>query len=210
MRVSVRLFAALREVAGSRLQVELGPGSRAADAWSACVELFPGLRPHTEYVRVARNAAYAAWDVPLADGDEVAFLPPVSGGSGVTRLTDGPINLEELEGVADQRHGAVVRFVGRVRGDGEDGRSVVELEYEAYPEMAEAVLREIVCEAEERWQGSVVAAVHRTGRVPLGEPTVAIVAAAPHRAEAYEANRYVIEEIKRRLPLWKRERFVDR
>lgn len=210
MRVSVRLFAALREVAGHRLELELAEESRAADAWSACAELFPDLRPHTEYIRVARNAAYAPWDVPLADGDELAFLPPVSGGSGVVRLTDGPINLEELQAVADQRHGAVATFVGRVRGDGKDGRSVVELEYEAYPEMAEAVLREIVREAEERWLGSVVAAVHRTGRVPLGEPTVAIVAAAPHRAEAYEANRYVIEEIKRRLPLWKRERLVDR
>ena len=100
-------------------------------------------------------------------------------------------------------------FVGRARSSADDGREVLELEYEAYPEMADSVLAEIVAEVERRWDGVAVAVVHRVGVVPIGEAAVAIVTAAPHRGAAYEANRYVIEAIKERLPIWKRERFAD-
>jgi molybdopterin synthase catalytic subunit len=111
--------------------------------------------------------------------------------------------------VAATGHGALVTFIGRARNRADDGREVLALEYEAYPEMATAVLAEIVGEAQERWAGCVAAVVHRVGAVPLGEAAVAIVTAAPHRSEAYEANRFVIEAIKERLPIWKRERFAD-
>jgi molybdopterin synthase catalytic subunit len=110
--------------------------------------------------------------------------------------------------IADLEHGAVVTFVGRARRRADDGREVTELEYEAFDEMADSVLDAIVAEAEDRW-GARVAVVHRHGVVPLGDAAVAIVACAPHRAEAYEASRYVIEAIKERLPIWKRERFLD-
>ena len=100
-------------------------------------------------------------------------------------------------------------FVGRARNHADDGREVVGLEYEAYPEMAEATLREVVAELRERWPSSAVAVVHRIGPVPIGEAAVVIVTAAPHRGDAYEANRYVIEAIKDRLPIWKLERFAD-
>ncbi len=110
--------------------------------------------------------------------------------------------------MTDAGHGAVVSFVGRARNRADDLREVVELEYEVYPEMAGTVLAEIAVEAEERWS-CAVAVVHRHGVVPIGEAAVAIVSAAPHRAEAYEANRFVIEAIKQRLPIWKRERFAD-
>jgi molybdopterin synthase catalytic subunit len=158
-------------------------------------------------VRGARNGVYAPWDVTLADGDVVAFLPPVSGGAG--GLTDQPIDVEALEAsVAGPSHGALVTFVGRSRDVADDGRRVIELEYEVYPEMAASVLDEIGAEAETRF-GARVAVVHRFGVVPIGEAAVAIVTAAVHRAQAYEANRFVIEAIKERLPIWKRERFAD-
>ena len=127
----------------------------------------------------------------------------------MTRIVQAPIDVDALErSVASSQHGAIVTFVGRARDHADDGRTVVELEYEVYPEMAEAVLEEIVVEAEQRWPVTV-AVVHRYGVVPLGEAAVAIVSASAHRAEAYEANRFVIEAIKERLPIWKRERFTD-
>jgi molybdopterin synthase catalytic subunit/molybdopterin converting factor small subunit len=209
MQVSIRCFATLRELAIDRTRLTLADGASVADAWIRLATTYPGLVPHRPYVRPARNGAYAAWDAPLANGDEVAFLPPVSGG-GPTGLTDAPIDLAALEAsVAGTGHGALVTFVGRARDKADDGRTVVELEYEAYPEMADSVLAKIVLEVEERWPGSSVAVVHRIGRVPIGEAAVAIVTAATHRSDAYEANRFVIEAIKQRLPIWKRERFAD-
>ncbi len=208
MQVTIRTFAILRELSADRVAIDLPPAARLEDAWAALADRFPGLQGHRPFVRPARAGAYAAWDAPLADGDEVAFLPPVSGGSTMS-LTDGPIDVAALEAaLARPGHGAVVTFVGRARDTADDGRGVLALEYEAYPEMAIAVMSEIALEAESRW-AAAVAVAHRTGIVPIGEAAVAIVTAAAHRAEAYEANRYVIEAIKERLPIWKRERFAD-
>ncbi|MGH2417270.1 MAG: molybdenum cofactor biosynthesis protein [Candidatus Limnocylindria bacterium] len=208
MRVTIRCFATLRELARDRSELELAAGATVGDAWTALVARFPGLSPHRPYVRAARNGVYTAWDDPLADADVIAFLPPVSGGA-TTAMTDGPIDVAALErAVADSGHGALVTFVGRARDRADDDRIVTELEYEVYPEMASSVLVEIAAEAEERWKAAV-AVVHRHGVVPIGEAAVAIVTAAAHRAEAYEANRFVIEAIKERLPIWKRERYAD-
>jgi len=208
MRVRVRCFASLRELAVDRGELELADGASVDDAWSALAVRYPALESHRPFTRAARNGAYAEWDAPLADGDEVAFLPPVSGGA-TTTLTEGPIDVAALEAsVAESGHGAVVTFVGRARDRSDDGRQVVELEYEVYPELAAAILDEVAAAAETRW-GASVAVAHRHGVVPLGEAAVAIVTAAAHRGEAYEANRFVIEEIKSRLPIWKRERFPD-
>jgi len=211
MRIAIRCFASLRELAVDRTDVELPDGSSVADAWTALESRHAAVAPHRPYVRAARNGAYAAWGDALADGDEVAFLPPVSGGSGAAPvgLSERPIDVAALErAVAGDGDGAVVTFIGQARNRSDDGRAVVELEYEAYPEMAVSVLEAIAAEARERW-GASVAVLHRTGLVPIGEAAVAIVTAAPHRAEAYEANRHVIEAIKERLPVWKRERFAD-
>jgi molybdopterin synthase catalytic subunit len=212
MKVTARCFATLRELATDRTTLSLPSGAAVADAWAALADAHPGLVPHRPFVRPARNGAYVAWEVPLEDGDEVAFLPPVSGGgaSGLSGLSQGVIDVPSLEAsVAGSGHGAVVTFVGRARDRADDGREVLELGYEAYPEMATAVLAEIAGEAEERWAGCAVAVVHRVGTVPIGEAAVAIVTAAAHRSEAYDANRFVIEAIKERLPIWKRERFAD-
>ena len=208
MRVTVRCFAQLRELATDRCTVALPDGARLDDAWSALAVQYPAIGPHRPYVRGARNGVYAPWDDLLADDDVIAFLPPVSGGA-IAALVEGPIDLAGLEAaVIGPGHGAVVTFAGRARDTSDDGRTVVELEYVVYPEMAEAVLAAIAAEAEERWP--VAAAVaHRHGVVPIGEAAVGIATAAAHRGEAYEANRFIIEAIKERLPIWKRERFVD-
>ncbi|HET7583126.1 MAG TPA: molybdenum cofactor biosynthesis protein MoaE [Candidatus Limnocylindria bacterium] len=209
MRVTLRTFAMLRELSADRLEVDLADGASMADAWAALASRYPAVEPHRPYVRGAHNGSYAGWDVRLADGDEVAFLPPVSGGASLIRITDMPIDVAELEAsVARSGDGAIVTFVGRARDTADDGRAVLELDYEAYAEMATGVLAEIAAEAEQRW-GASVAVMHRTGLVPLGEAAVAIVTATPHRAEAYAASRHIIEAIKQRLPIWKRERFAD-
>jgi len=210
MRVTARLFAMLREAAADRVELELAPGATLEDGWGALAARYPGLAPHRPFVHAARNGVHAAWSTPLSDGDTIAFLPPVSGGAPLTGLTVEPIDVAALEdAVAGSGHGALVTFVGRARDTADDGRTVLQLEYEVYPEMAASVLAEIAADAESRWPGSSVAVVHRHGVVPIGEAAVAIVVAAPHRSAAYEANRFVIEEIKQRLPIWKRERFSD-
>lgn len=208
MHVTVRTFASLRELSTDRCELALDDGATIADAWTELLGRFPRIDPHRPHVRAARNGTYAGWEESLADGDVVAFLPPVSGGA-TASLTDGPIDVAALEAsVAGPGHGAIVTFVGRARDVADDGRTVTELEYEVFAEMAAPVLHEIIGEAESRF-GVRVAVVHRFGTVPIGEAAVAIVSAAPHRAEAYESNRFVIETIKERLPIWKRERFAD-
>ena len=209
MEVTVRCFATLRELAVDRSTLTLPAGALVADAWRELARSYPGLVAHRPFVRPARIGAYVAWEVALEEGDQLAFLPPVSGG-GPSGLTDSDIDVAGLvAAVAATGHGALVTFVGRARDRADDGREVLELEYEAYPEMANAVLAEIAGDAERRWEGCVVAVVHRVGVVPIGEAAVAIVTAAAHRSEAYDANRHVIEAIKERLPIWKRERFAD-
>ena len=208
MRILARTFAQLRELSTDRCELALADDATVGDAWAALAASFPALAPHRPYVRVARNGAYVEWDAALADGDTVAFLPPVSGGA-TTGLVEGPIDVAALErAVRDTGRGAVVTFVGQARDRADDERTVVELEYEVYPEMAVSVLAGIAAAAESRWDVAV-AVVHRHGVVPIGEAAVAIVTAAVHRAEAYDANRFVFEAIKERLPIWKRERFAD-
>jgi MoaE-MoaD fusion protein len=207
MRVTLRTFAHLRELSVDRCELDLVDGSTIEDAWQRMAATYPAMVPQRPYVRAARNGAYAAWAELLADGDVVALLPPVSGGS--WGLTDGPIDVAALErAVRAPGRGAVVTFIGTARDIADDGRTVIELEYEVYAEMADAVLDDIAHEASER-TGAEVAVVHRFGVVPIGEPAVAIATAAVHRGEAYDASRYVIEAIKERLPIWKRERFAD-
>lgn len=211
MNVRVRCFALLRELSVDRTALSLADGATIGDAWANMVGRYPGLDPHRPFVRAARNGAYAAWDVALADGDEVAFLPPVSGGGATfTAISPEPIDERTVAaGIAGSGHGAVVTFVGRARDASDDGRRVLELEYESYVPMAERVLEEIAVEAAERWEAAV-GVVHRVGVVPIGDAAVVIVTAAAHRDAAYQASRSVIEAIKERLPIWKRERFADR
>lgn len=237
MRVHVRLFAIQRELAATRgLDLDLADGARIEDAWSAAVARHPVLAPGRPSVRFARNGEYVDADTELADGDELAFIPPVSGGAGPRRAVAGGALVLELRAapfgpeivaelaarLATPADGAVVSFLGITRespgtpAPGQEaeavrhaGRLVEELEYEAHESMALAVLEAIANEIAERFNVERLAIVHRTGEVPLGQPSVAVVACAPHRDAAFQAARYAIDETKARAPIWKAERFAD-
>jgi molybdopterin synthase catalytic subunit len=196
MVVSVRLFAGLRERAGAaRVEVELPEPATVADLLEA-MELAP------RSCVAAINREYADPAAPIEPGDEVALVPPVSGGDGTVRrirVTGEPLDVAALSAaVRDPRAGAVVLFEGVTR-------EVPELDYEAYAEMAEPKLRAIAEEEAERHGLCAVAVEHRTGTVPLGEPSVIVAAGAPHRGEAFAGARAVIDRVKAEAPIWKVE-----
>ena len=202
MKVSVRLFAGLRERAGTdRLEVELPEDARVADVLAAMAGTPVGaLRPRECVVAV--NREYAAADSPVQAGDEIALVPPVSGGAGPVRhvrVTGDPLDLAALaDAVRDSRAGAVVLFEGVTR-------EVPELDYEAYAEMATARIEAIAAEEAERHGLCGVAIEHRTGTVPLSEPSVIVAASAPHRGEAFAGARALIDRVKAEAPIWKVE-----
>ena len=198
MQVSVRLFAGLRERAGAEvMDLELPEGGRVADALEQLDSVTNGVP-----VVMAVNQEYAGHDTELHPGDELALIPPVSGGSvGAlhVRLTDEPLALDPLiERVRDPRAGAIVTFLGVTR-------EVAELQYEAYTEMAEKEIIRVVERAIERHGLCAAAAEHRVGVVPLSEPSVAVAASAPHREAAFAGAREIIDELKARVPIWKKE-----
>lgn len=238
MQVTVRLFAMLRQQAGWRERgLELPDGASIEDAWVALASQNPAIAPSRQIVRFARNGEYADADDALHDGDELVLIPPVAGGSGSPgaaptnrlmrfQITDRPIAdglLSELRAtVPTAADGALVIFVGQTRetpgtpAPGEEreaarhaGEPVTELEYEAFEEMALAVLHTIGAEVEERFGVRRLAIVHRTGRVAVTEPSVVICAAAIHRSAAFDACRYAIDELKARAPIWKAEHYAD-
>jgi MoaE-MoaD fusion protein len=199
VRVRVKLFAALRERAGGgERELELDEGSTLGDVWSRL-----DLGPEPDGLLYAVNREYASRDRPLGDGDEVAVIPPVSGGA--FRLAGEPLSLEAaVAEVADERAGAVATFVGTTRVHSR-GRTVLYLEYEAYPDMAEAEMRRIAEGLKHRYELCEIAIHHRTGRVGIGEPSVVIAVSAPHRQEALAACRDAIDTLKETVPVWKKE-----
>jgi len=231
-RIRVRLFAIQRELAGAReVALDLPQGATIEAAWAALVERHPVLAPGRPAVRFARNGEYTDPETALDDGDELAIIPPVSGGApeGPTRileLRDEPFGAailgELIDRLATPEDGAAVGFLGRTRSTpgtpapGQEaeaarhaGRAVDALEYEAHESMALAILDQIAGEIATRFGVERVAIVHRTGEVPLGEVSIAVVAVAPHRGVAFAAARYAIDETKARAPIWKAERFAD-
>ena len=199
MRVVVKLFAGLRERAGTgERPLELPDGALASDVWP---EL--GLGDEPDGLLYAVNREYAESGQPLADGDEVALIPPVSGGAYV--VTDNPLSLEAaVEEVTNDRAGAVATFTGTVRSESR-GRTVHHLEYEAYTEMAESVMAGLATVLKARYQLQDVAIHHRVGRVEIGEASVVIAVSAPHRADALAACKDAIDALKETVPLWKKE-----
>jgi molybdopterin converting factor subunit 1 len=198
VEVRIRLFAGLRERAGTdELALDLPEGAVVADALERMSALTDGVP-----VVMAVNQEYADTDLALHGGDEVALIPPISGGAvGAlhARVTIEPLALDPLvELVRDPRAGAVVTFLGVTR-------EVPELEYEAYAPMAERQMAEIVALAIEHHGLCAAAVEHRVGTVPLSEASVAIAVSAPHRQEAFDAGREIIDEIKARVPIWKKE-----
>jgi molybdopterin synthase catalytic subunit len=230
LTISVRLFAMLREQAGWRTRsFDVASGTTVDQAWQAVTSAAPGLAAYRSVVRFARNGHYADPADVLADGDELALIPPVAGGAAAflrVELSEGPLTddlvAELRRAVPTTADGAVVIFVGQTRetpgtpAPGEEaeaaryaGQTVTGLEYEAFEAMALAVLHEIAREIEARFGVNRLAIVHRTGEVGPGEASVVIAAAAAHRGAAFDACRYAIEELKARAPIWKREQFAD-
>jgi molybdopterin synthase catalytic subunit/molybdopterin converting factor small subunit len=195
--VRVRLFAALRERAGWS-ERELDGVKRVADVWAAL-----GLGEEPPGLLYAVNREYAPREQELADGDEVALIPPVSGGA--FRLSDAPLSLDAVvDEVRTVEAGAIATFVGTTRVHSR-GQTVVHLEYEAYPGMAEEVMAGIADDLKRRYELCDVAIHHRVGRVGIGEPSVVIAISAPHRQDALAACKDAIDALKETVPLWKKE-----
>jgi molybdopterin synthase catalytic subunit len=202
MRIAVKLFAALREQAGARtVEVELPDGALAADVWPAL-----SLGDEPPGLLLAVNRAYASRDAALHDGDEVALIPPVSGGA--FRLSAQPLSLDAaVREVASADAGAIATFSGTTRAHSR-GREVVRLEYEAYEGMAEEEMERLAAQLKERYALVEVAIHHRTGVVAVGETSVVIAVAAAHRGDALAACRDAIDTLKQTVPLWKKEIYV--
>jgi molybdopterin synthase catalytic subunit len=224
MQVRVLPFGVLKDwLEPSAAVVELREGATVADL----LDLLGASRP-TEVlhsIAVSVNAEYATASHVLREGDEVGLLPPVSGGSEadqatprddqdgqaaiVTALTRSPIDAEELVAASKEgEDGAVVVFDGIVRNHTR-GRQTLHLDYEAYEEMAHRQMAELATEARARFGVRQVTMVHRLGRLEVGETSVLIVVASAHRAQAFEACRWLIDTLKKTVPIWKKETFVD-
>jgi molybdopterin synthase catalytic subunit len=206
MRVVVKLFGAIRESVGEKeLSVELAEGSDLGQLRDLLADRHPVFHAYGE--RLAGSVAYEVvpFDTTLRDGDEVAFLPPVSGGAASCWLTDQPLDVgAAVARVRGPGMGGIVTFVGAVR-DRARGRAIRHLEYEAYPEMAEREMQKIADEAARRWPGARVSIGHRAGHLEVGDIAVVVAAAAPHRAEAFAACRFAIDTLKESVPIWKKE-----
>ena len=210
MNVSVLLFGSLREAAGAKeLAVSLPEGATVAALTALLARDHAAFARLPGRVRVSVNYEVVEESRALRDGDEVAYLPPVSGGGGRCRISERPLEPEAVAAlVAGPDCGGLVSFSGAVR-DRSRGRSIRHLEYEAYPGMAEAEMERICGEAAELWPGARVAIAHRVGRLAIGELAVVVCAAAPHRDAAFAAARYAIDVLKERVPIWKKEVATD-
>jgi len=211
VRVTLRFFAIMRERIGeSEREVAFVHGSRVADVVTYVEAEFAAIAPLFRASMVMRNHEYVDREELLADGDEIAFIPPVSGGErDHYRVTDDVLDSQTIaERVEDDGAGAVVTFVGVVR-DNARGRGVLWLDYEAYAEAAEVQLRRIGDEMRERWPVLAVAIEHRTGRLGIGEASVVIAVSSAHRDAAFQAAAYAIERIKQIVPIWKKEAYDD-
>jgi molybdopterin converting factor subunit 1 len=205
VRVKVRLFGALAERAGrDQDTLDLPDGATAGAALEAVGRRHPAAVGILERISVAVNHEVVPVDRRLRPEDEVALLPPVAGGQAAITvgLLERPSVDAALAAVGSPEAGGTVAFVGTVRSD---GGAVDRLAYSAYREMAERTMRDIAEEAATKWPLMGVAIFHAEGDLTVGEPTVVVACSAPHRGEAFEACRYAIDEVKRRVPIWKKE-----
>ncbi len=217
-RLHLKLFATLRERASAaELEREFPEGTTVEEIWRSLKREFPALDGHRDAVGFAVNQEYVEGDFRPRDNDEVAFIPPVSGGAsapdddtpwaGSITIRRDRIDVAALEReVASAAAGAIVTFAGTTRQDNA-GRKVIRLEYEAYEPMALSEMRKLAREAGRRWKIVRIAIAHRIGRVDIGETSVAIAVSAAHRAEAFEACRFAIDRLKEIVPIWKKEYF---
>lgn len=214
MRIQLFYFAAVREVIGRSDDLRAVPdGITASGLFDLLIAEFPRLAPMRSATMMMVNQTYVPSSTIIHDGDEVALIPPVSGGTstraGLFRIQSEPLDPREVErAVLGPASGAVVTFVGTVR-DRARGREVIALEYEAYAPAAEKMMVQIAGEITERWGIRDVAIVHRIGRLIVGEASVAMAVASPHREAAFAACQYAIERLKQIVPIWKKEFYGD-
>ncbi len=213
MRVSVRYFAGMREALGRAEEArEIAPETTAGALFDEVAGEHPRLAGMKRATMLMVNQEYVGTDHPLVEGDEVAFIPPVSGGSepgDLFRVTADPLDARAVEAaVAGPAAGAILTFTGTVR-DHARGQSVTALEYEAYVPAAKKMLARIGDEIRERWGVDRVAIVHRTVLLGVGEASVVIAVASAHRGEAFAACQYAIERLKEIVPIWKKESYAD-
>ncbi|CAN5671386.1 molybdenum cofactor biosynthesis protein MoaE [soil metagenome] len=209
MQINVKFFAIVRERLGkSEMTLDLPEGSTIADARAPVDELAGDAAPLVQRSMTMLNQEYAGPEDVLSDGDEIAFIPPVSGGDHYRVHPDALDAGQIATTVEDDGAGALVTFVGVVR-DNARGRKVQWLDYEAYPEGAEKMLARIGNEMREKWPVLKVAIEHRTGKLAIGEASVVIEVSSAHRDAAFEASAYAIERIKEIVPVWKKEFYED-
>lgn len=210
--IHLRHFAIVRETVGTADEQRTYPDPPTAErVFADLAEEHPALAGFRRSIMVMINHAYAKPDAVLADGDEVAFIPPVSGGAPVRlfRVTADPLDARETEqAVRDPACGAVISFTGEVR-DSARGQDVTALDYEAYSEAAERMMATIADEIEREFGVDRIAMVHRVGLLKPGEASVVISVATPHRDEAFKAARHAIERLKQIVPIWKKEHYAD-
>ena len=208
MKVNVHFFALYRERAGrSQLTLDMGDGSTVCELVDEIRRLFPDLAPPSVDIVTAVNTEYARGETPLSDGDDVALIPPVSGGSSMIEITHDALKPEEITArVRRDTNGAVVTFLGTTRLFAE-GKKVLRLEYEAYEEMALKELEKVRLEVASRWGIDDIAISHRIGLVDIGEISLVVAVASPHRKEAFQACHQAVDILKERVPIWKKEFF---
>jgi len=211
--VTVRLFAAAAETAGRRQLEGDWAGLTPPELLHVLQEQFPGLARLVPSLAVAVNREYADPSRVLSNGDEVALIPPVSGGSGEERplfeVTEAPLSADEVAArVTNPHSGATLVFVGTVR-EWTKGKQTISLEYEAYAEMAVLQMQVIAREIDAQWPGTRTSIVHRVGKLEIAEASVIIAVATPHRADAFAACRHAIERLKQIVPIWKKEIWAD-
>lgn len=215
MRIRLLAFASAGDALGAgELDLDLPAGSRVEDLRARLDREHPALAPLWPRLAIAVDGQLAGPGDLLSEGSEIALLPPVSGGSGggdpapPVDLVDGPIDVARVTAtVAGPGRGALVLFLGTVR-DRHASRPVEKLTYSAYRPMARERLARIVADLEAAHSNLRASIVHRLGEVPVGEPSVAIAVASPHRAAAYEASREALERLKAEVPIWKREHYA--
>jgi molybdopterin synthase catalytic subunit len=206
MKVTVKVFGSLAQEMGSpSIDVDLSDGATGGDLLRVVSERFPNAAPLLSRASFAVNLEVSPWTKRISAADELALLPPASGGAGVSVAVGEQISVDEAVAAASSTEaGGLVVFVGTVR-DHSDAGDVERLQYTAYDAMADKVLREIADEAVEKWGLRGVAIRHATGEREVGAITIVVVCAAPHRDEAFDACRYVVDELKHRVPIWKKE-----
>jgi len=216
VRIRVLFFGQLKDIVGvAQEDTELSEGSRVEDLFERYGRRFPKLAEFRPSIAASVNQEYAGWRAPLASGDEVAFLPPVSGGQQETTIAQDifqlvrfPIDSREIaESLKAPQDGALVVFDGFVRNSFK-GQPTQYLVYEAYEPMAYSKMREIGAQMRGKFPIHRLAIVHRLGRLEIGETSVLIAVSSPHRAAAFDACHYGIDTLKRIVPIWKKEHFV--